>query len=75
MNLSELGKIIAVAGLAVAFVGGILILAGKMNISWLGRLPGDFSFEGKKFSFYFPLTTSLLISILLSVVLWLINRK
>jgi len=49
------------------------VLAGK--IPWIGRLPGDFYFRGKQISVFFPLTTSLLISIILTLVFWLINRK
>jgi Protein of unknown function (DUF2905) len=59
-------------------VGAVLVAAG---ICWpllgklgLGRLPGDIVIERSNFSFYFPLMTSLIISIVLSVVLWLVNR-
>ncbi len=50
-----------------------MVFAGK--IPWLGRLPGDFFFRGKNFSFYFPLTTSILISVILTLILWFINRR
>ena len=53
--------------------GLILLFSGKAP--WLGRLPGDFYFKGKNFSFYFPLATSLLISIILTLIFWLIGRK
>ncbi len=75
MTISELGKILFIAGLIIAIAGLILILAGKVQIPWLGRLPGDFYYKGKNFSFYLPLTTSLLISIILTLILWLINRR
>jgi len=75
MTISDLGKILLVAGLVIAFVGLLFIFTEKFSLPWLGRLPGDFSFKGKTFSFYFPLTTSLIISIILSFILWLINRK
>lgn len=72
-NFSRLGKLLIVIGLVVAGIGLILILAGK--IPWLGRLPGDFVFRGKNVSFYFPLMTSLIVSVILSLILWFINRR
>ncbi len=72
-NFSHLGKLLIVIGLVVAGIGLILILAGK--IPWLGRLPGDFVFRGKNVSFYFPLMTSLIVSVILSLILWFINRR
>jgi hypothetical protein len=75
MTPTELGKLLLVAGILIAAFGLVLLLAGRFNLSWLGHLPGDFSFRGKNFSFYFPLATSLLVSIILSVIIWLISRK
>jgi hypothetical protein len=75
MTPSEIGKLLLIIGIVIALLGLVFMLAGKFHISWLGRLPGDFSFQGKNFSFYFPLTTSLLISIILSVIIWIITRK
>jgi hypothetical protein len=75
MNMSEIGKLLFIVGIIIAFLGLMLILGGKVQIPWLGRLPGDFSFKGKNISFYFPLTTSLLISLVLTLSLWIINRK
>jgi hypothetical protein len=75
MTPSELGKLLLIAGILIAAFGLVLLLAGRFNLSWLGHLPGNFSFRGKNFSFYFPLTTSLLVSIILSVIIWLISRK
>jgi hypothetical protein len=75
MTPSEIGKLLFILGIAIALLGLVLMLAGKFQIPWLGRLPGDFSFQGKGFSFYFPMTTSLLVSIILSVILWMITRK
>ncbi|MCG6537604.1 MAG: DUF2905 domain-containing protein [Syntrophales bacterium LBB04] len=53
----------------------MLILGGKYQIPWLGRFPGDISFEGKNISFYFPLTTCLIISLVMTLILWIINRR
>ncbi|ABC76723.1 DUF2905 domain-containing protein [Syntrophus aciditrophicus] len=60
-------------GLIMAGIGFVLLLTGK--IPWIGRLPGDFYFKGKNVTFYFPLATSLLISLILTLILWLINQK
>jgi hypothetical protein len=75
MDFPGLGKILLIVGLVVAGLGLLLILGGKGPLSWIGRLPGDFYFKGEKFSFYFPLATGLLISIVLTLVLWFINRR
>jgi len=68
-----MGRIVILFGLILTAVGFLLLLAGK--IPWIGRLPGDFYFRGKQVTFYFPLTTSLLISLILTLLLWLISRR
>lgn len=71
-----LGKILVIAGLALAGLGALLWLGPRLPfLGWLGRLPGDFSWRGERFSFYFPLATSLVLSAALTLILWLINRK
>lgn len=70
--MSGLGRMLIVAGLVIAAVGALLLLSGK--VPWLGRLPGDFLVRREKFTFYFPLATSLLISLILSVILWLFRK-
>ena len=72
-DFSNLGKLLIGIGLVIAAIGLALTFAGK--IPWLGRLPGDFFYRGKNISFYFPLMTSLIISIVLSLILWFINRR
>jgi hypothetical protein len=57
-----------VLGLVIAGVGLIWILAP--SVPWLGRLPGDIRIEGENYRFYFPLTTCLLLSVLLSLAVW-----
>jgi hypothetical protein len=54
-------------------IGVVLILAGKVNLP-IGRLPGDLVYRGKNTTFYFPLMTSILLSIILSLVLYFVNR-
>ncbi len=75
IDLSGFGRLLFVIGLILVVVGGVMIVAARLNISWLGRLPGDFLFRGKNVTFYFPLATSLIVSIILSLILWLINRR
>lgn len=62
-----------VAGVVLVALGLLLTLGGKLNLP-LGRLPGDIVYRGKNSVFYFPLATSILISLVLSLVLYLIGR-
>ena len=69
-----LGRILIVAG-AVLLVLGLLVSLGERLPLRIGRLPGDIVIRGKHSVFYFPLATSLLLSLLLTLVLWLIGRR
>jgi len=60
-------------GAGIVALGLVLILAGKTHLP-LGRLPGDILYRGKNTTFYFPLATSILLSVLFSVVLYLVGR-
>ena len=71
--MNSLGKLLIFAGGLLIIVGVIVVLAGRMNVP-LGRLPGDISYRGKNTAFFFPITTCIVLSILLSFILWLINR-
>ncbi|HLC17321.1 MAG TPA: DUF2905 domain-containing protein [Thermodesulfovibrionia bacterium] len=73
MTFEHLGKLLIGLGLLIMIVGVILIMTPK--IPYLGRLPGDIFIRRKNFTFYFPLATSLVISILLSLLLWFISKK
>lgn len=68
----SLGRLLIGLGVLIILVGIVLLFADK--IPWLGRLPGDFHVKKDGFSFYFPLATSILISIILSLVFWLFRR-
>lgn len=70
--LTGIGKILIMLGIVLIVLGGILVFLPK--IPWLGKLPGDFLFKGEKFSIYFPLATSILISLLLTILLALFRR-
>jgi hypothetical protein len=71
--MNDLGKMLLVMGLVVALVGGVLMLAGR--VPWLGRLPGDIYVERGNWSFYFPLMTSIVVSVLLTLLFWLFGRR
>ena len=66
------GWVLVVAGLIIAAIGLVCVLAP--SIPWLGRLPGDIRIEKDNFRFYFPLMTCLLLSLLLSLVLWIFRQ-
>lgn len=70
--MTGLGKMLILAGLVLVAAGVLVLLAGK--IPFLGRLPGDIVIRRPGFTFYFPLGTSILISLLLSFLLWLFHR-
>ncbi|MBI2000941.1 MAG: DUF2905 domain-containing protein [candidate division NC10 bacterium] len=71
--MDSLGKMLILFGVVLALLGGLLLVAGK--IPFLGRLPGDIVIRRENWSVYFPLTTSILISILLTLLLSLFNRR
>jgi len=64
---------LVILGIALAVIGGIVMLLGRTELP-LGRLPGDVLYRGKNSTFYFPLASSILISVVLSIVLFLIGR-
>lgn len=71
--MTDLGKLLLVLGSMIGLVGAALLLAGRFNLP-LGRLPGDIVYRGKNTVFYFPLTTCILISVVLSLLFWLFGR-
>ncbi|PYV82997.1 MAG: DUF2905 domain-containing protein [Acidobacteria bacterium] len=71
--MTDLGKLLVVLGAVVIVAGLVLMLAGRAHLP-LGRLPGDIVYRGKNTTFYFPLATSIILSVVLSVVLWLVGR-
>ena len=71
--MADLGKLLVLFGVILLITGAAFILLGRTNIP-LGRLPGDIVYRGKNTTFYFPLATSILLSVVLSVLLWAIGR-
>ena len=72
-DLQGLGKLLVLSGCMLVLIGVLVLFVGRLP--WLGRLPGDILIERKNFSFYFPLATSLLISLVLSAIVWLLSRR
>lgn len=71
--MSSFGKLLIGAGGLLIVVGIIVLVAGRFNVP-LGRLPGDISYRGKNTAVYFPITTCIVLSVLLSFILWIVNR-
>jgi len=71
--MAELGKMLLGLGLLLVVIGAVLLIAARFGMP-LGRLPGDFSWRGKNVSFFFPLGTSILLSVVLSIILYFISR-
>jgi hypothetical protein len=71
--MQEIGKTLIVFGIIFIVVGVFLIFMHKIPL--IGKLPGDIYIQKKNFTFYFPLATSLLISIILSLIFWLWSKK
>jgi hypothetical protein len=70
--MAGLGKSLIIFGLIIIVFGIIITFAGK--IPWLGRLPGDIQIKKENFTFYFPLATCMLVSLIVSLLLWLLKR-
>jgi preprotein translocase subunit SecY len=71
--MGDLGRVLVIVGAVVIVVGVVLIAAGRFHLP-LGRLPGDIVYRGKRTTFYFPLMTSIVISLVLTLVFWLLGR-
>lgn len=71
-RMNELGKVLVIVGLVIAGIG-LLIWTG-FGRGWLGRLPGDIHYSREPFSFHFPIVTCLLVSLVLTLLLWLFRK-
>ena len=69
----QTGKYIILAGLIIIVIGVIIWLFGN-KLSFIGRLPGDIHVKRENFSFYFPITTMILVSLLLTIILWIVRK-
>jgi hypothetical protein len=72
-GVHDIGKTLIVLGLVIAVVGLLLVFVGR--VPWLGRLPGDIHIQRDNWSFYFPLATSIVISVVLTLLFWLFGRR
>ena len=71
--MAEFGKILIFIGLLLAILGFVFIFGNK--IPFIGKLPGDIAVERRNYSFYFPVATCIIISVVISFILWLFNKK
>jgi H+/Cl- antiporter ClcA len=71
--VTDLGKLLVFLGGTIVIVGLLLVLLGRTNLP-LGRLPGDIVYRGKNTTFYFPLATSILLSVVLSILLYVVGK-
>jgi hypothetical protein len=71
--MAEFGRFLLGLGLLLVVIGAVLLIAARFGLP-LGRLPGDISYRGKHVSVFFPLGTSILISVVLSILFYLISR-
>ncbi len=69
----SLGKFLVLTGILLVILGGLLLLVGR--VPFLGRLPGDIVIERENFRFYFPLATCVLLSAMLTLLMWLVGRR
>ena len=70
---SEFGRLLVIAGAVLLGVGLFFVAGSRVGFLRLGRLPGDIAYKGKNVSFYFPIVTCILLSALVTLVLWLIS--
>jgi hypothetical protein len=71
--LRETGKLLMVLGIVLLALGAPLVFNGKLPFR-LGRLPGDIVYQGRNGSFYFPVVTCILLSVVLSSLMWVVNH-
>lgn len=72
-GIQHIGRFLILLGLLISAIGGLLLLSGK--VPWIGRLPGDILIQKKSFTFYFPLATSILLSLILTLLFWLLGKR
>jgi Protein of unknown function (DUF2905) len=70
--MRELGKVLLVLGVVLAAAGAMLVLGIRLPFR-LGRLPGDIAYQGRNSSFYFPIVSCILVSVVLTLLFWIVN--
>jgi hypothetical protein len=71
--VNDLGRLLIVMGVVITLVGVVMVMVGR--VPWLGRLPGDIHVERGNWSFHFPIVTSLLLSVVLTLIFYLVGRR
>jgi len=71
--MGDVGRALVIIVIVIVAVGLLMMMAGR--IPWIGRLPGDIHVQRGNWTFYFPLATSLLLSLVLTLIFWLIGRR
>lgn len=69
-----MGRSLVIIGLVIAVIGGVILISERIGLP-LGRLPGDMVWRGRNATFYFPLATSIVASVALTLVMWLLSRR
>lgn len=70
--LREIGKLLLILGALLVAFGGLMLFGGRLPFR-VGRLPGDIVYQGRHGSFYFPIVTCILLSVLLTLLFWVVN--
>ena len=73
--MNNLGKILVIAGLIITLLGVMVLFFFRVKIPFLGKLPGDIFIQRRNFTFYFPIATSIIISMILSIIFYFISKK
>ena len=73
--IQHVGRLLVITGVVIALLGALLLLFRHSGVPFLGKLPGDIMIQKKGFTFYFPITTCIILSILLSLILYLIMGR
>jgi Protein of unknown function (DUF2905) len=71
--MAEMGRLLVILGVTLVVIGGLVMLLGRTGLP-LGRMPGDILYRGKNTTFYLPLATSIVLSVVLSAIIFLISR-
>lgn len=71
--MNDLGKLLIAFGLVIAAVGVVVVVVGR--VPWIGRLPGDVRVQRGNWTLYVPLTTSIVVSLGLTLIFWLVGRR
>ena len=71
--MADLGKTLVVFGAIIVVVGAVMLAASRANLP-IGRLPGDIVYRGKNTTFYFPIVTCIVLSVVLSLIFWIVGR-